>query len=395
MLQRFFMRKFILGVIMSLALLPETGLAYQRVLLPKAEVKKMEVTFNSETINAYYLMFDSRIKEEKEADTANGELGGSVIVFFQGHGQRPDDGYNFTELLGIQSKSGIVIVPVCDTPYGKDPLWRGDKGKMVVLTAMVRYLLNECGVSIDGYKPLTDMEIKINGKPVISNPDNIKAKLCTVGWSHGGILAREFAYNYPDAVTGLSTVCAAGYKKWGCTCHLLARFSWEGLHIGTLTFSKYAPEALGAGWGLTCGVTGDAARSIPDSISSCQPSKLGRSCRDINDCTKYLDDTNAAVPDVKNIVVIFGRSDTCMDPKDYGIKDLDNPSAGDVENFWKTYYPANVAGGSNLTFRILPGMHVGPATHSDLYAEAVLDGLDQIDKENASLFPVKKEKDKK
>ena len=389
------MRKFILGVVMSLALLPETGFAYQRVLPPESEVNKLEVTFNSETINAYYLMIDSRIKEEKEADKVRGELGGTAIVFFQGHGQRPKDGYNFTELLGIQSKSGIIIVPVCDTPYGKDPAWRGDKGKLVVLMAMVRYLLNECGVSVDGDKQLTDMEIKINGKPVISNPDNIKVKLCAVGWSHGGILAREFAHNYPDAVTGLSTICAAGYKKWCCTCQLLARFSWEGLHIGTLTFSKYASEALGAAWGLTCGVTGDAARSIPDSISSCQPSKLGRSCRDIQDCTRYLDDTNTAVPDVKNIVVIFGRSDTCMDPKDYGIKDLDNPSANDVEKFWKTYYPANVANGSKLTFKILPGMHVGPVTHSDSYAEAVLEGLDQIDKENASRVTAKEEKDKK
>ncbi len=389
------MRIFVLGVIMSLALLPETGLAYERVLPPKAEVKKMEVTFNSETINAYYLMIDYRIKEEKEADKARGELGGEAIVFFQGHGQRPKDGYNFTELLGVQSRSGIVVVPVCDTPYGKDPLWRGDRGKMVVLMAMVRYLFNESGVSIDGYKPLTDMEIKINGKPVAINPGNIKTKVCAVGWSHGGMLAREFACNYPDAVTGLSTVCSAGYKKWGCTCHLLARFSWEGLHIGTLTFSKYASDALGAGWGLTCGVTGDAARSVSDSISSCQPSKLGRSCRDMEDCAGYLDDTNAAVPGVKNIVVIFGRSDTCMDPKDYGIKDPDNPSAGDVEKFWKTYYPANVASGSKLTFKILPGMHVGPVTFSDQYAEAVLEGLDQIDRENASLFPVKNEKDKK
>jgi hypothetical protein len=389
------MRKFILGVIMLLALLPSTGFAYQRVLPLKAEVKKLEVTFNSETINAYYLMIDARIKEEKEEDKARGELGGSVIVFFQGHGQRPNDCYKFTELLGVQSRSGMVIVPVCDTPYGKDPLWRGDKGKMVVLMAMVRYLLNECGVTVDGYKPLTDMEIKINGKPVISNPENVKAKICSVGWSHGGMLAREVAHNYPEAVTGLAGICAAGYKKWGCTCHLLARFSWEGLHIGTLTFSKHASEALGAGWGLTCGVTGDAARSVPDSFSSCQFSKMGRSCRDIKDCARYIDDTNAAVPDIKKITVIFGRSDTCMDATEYGIKDLDNPSVQDVEKFWETYYPANVANDSKLTFMILPGMHVGPVTNSDIYAEAVLKGLDQIDEENAALFPAKETKDKK
>jgi hypothetical protein len=388
------MRKIILGVIMSLALLPETSFAYQRVLPPEADMNKLSVTFNDETINAYYLILDYRIKEEKEADKSRGELGGDAIVFFQGHGQRPKDCYNFTKFLGIQSKSGIVVVPVCDTPYGKDPAWRGDKGKMVVLMAMIRYLLNQCGVSIDGYNPLTDMEIKINGKPVISNPENIKAKLCSVGWSHGGALAREFSFNYPDAVTGLSTVCGAGYRKWCCTCHLLARFSWEGLHIGTLSFSKYASDALGAAWGITCGITGDVARSIPDSISSCQL-KLGRSCRDIKDCTIYLDDTVAAVPDAKRIIVIFGRSDTCMDPEDYGIRDLDNPSKDDIENFWKTYYPANLANGSKLTFKILPGMHVGPATHSDLYAEAVLEGLDQIDKENAALFSEKNEKDKK
>jgi hypothetical protein len=387
------MRKFILGVIMALALLPDTGFAYQRALPPKADVKKLEVTFNSETINAYFLMIDARTEEEKGANKTGGELGGSVIVFFQGHGQRPNDCYKFTELLGAQSKSGIVIVPVCDTPYGRDPEWRGDRGKMVVLMAMVRHLLNESGISIDGYRPITDMEIKINGKPVTSDAQNITAKICSVGWSHGGILAREIAHNYPGAVTGLAGICAAGYKKWCCTCHLMARFSWEGLHIGTLTFSRHASEALGAGWGLTCGVAGDAARSVPDSFSSCQFSKLGRSCRDIKDCTRYLDDTNAGVPDIKKITVIFGRSDTCMNARDYGIKDLDNPSVPDVENFWKKYYPANVAGGSKLTFMILPGMHVGPVTDSDVYAEAVLDGLDQIDRENASLFPANEAKD--
>jgi len=388
------MRKIILGVIMALALLPDTGFGYQRALPPKAEVKKLEVTFNSETINAYYLMIDARTKEEKEADKARGELGGAVIVFFQGHGQRPKDCYNFTALLGVQSKSGIVIVPVCDTPYGKDTTFRGDSGKMVILMDIIRYLLNENGISIDGYSPVTDMEIKINGKPVISNPDNIMTKICPVGWSHGGILAREFAHNYPGAATGMAAICSAGYKKWCCTCHLMARFAWEGLHIGTLTFSRHASEALGAGWGLACGVTGDAARSVPDSFSSCQPSKLGRSCRDIKDCTRYLDDTNAAITDIKKITVIFGRSDTCMDARDYGIKDLDNPSAQDVQKFWETYYPSNVANGSKLTFMILPGMHVGPATNSDVYAEAVLEGIDQIDRENAGLFPAPETKDK-
>jgi hypothetical protein len=372
---------------MSLILMAAQAYADELTVPPKPESRKLTVTFNGEKLNAYTMMFDSRSAQQKLKDKTLSKLGGDAIIFFQGHGQRPKDCYKFTEALGMQSLSGIVVIPVCDTPYGKDPAWRGDKGKMAVLMAVTRYLLNEQGISVDGYAPITDMEILVDGKPIIKKPDNIRTKLCSVGWSHGGILAREFAHYYPGAVEGLSTVCSAGYKKWSGTCHLMARFSWEGMRIGTLTFSRYAGDALGAGWGITCGITGDAARSVTDSISSCQASKLGRSCRNINDCTSYLDDTNAKVDTVKNIVVIFGRNDTCMDAKEYGIKNLDKPEVMEITGFWKTYYPSNVENGSGLSFWILPGTHIGPITNFDAYAEAVLVGLKQIDPEKGQSFP--------
>ena len=34
-------------------------------------------------------------------------------------------------LAGL-GRSGVVVVPVCDTPFGTDPAWRGDDGKTVV-----------------------------------------------------------------------------------------------------------------------------------------------------------------------------------------------------------------------------------------------------------------------
>jgi hypothetical protein len=64
------------------------------------------------------------------------------------------------------SRSGIVIVPVCDTPYGKDKDWRGDRGKDVVLMAIVRHVLQKEGIVIDGYKPLTDMTVAIEGEEI-------------------------------------------------------------------------------------------------------------------------------------------------------------------------------------------------------------------------------------
>ena len=350
----------------------------ERYLPSKGDMKKFKATFNGETIRCNYVVLDARSPEEKAADKAGGSLKGPVMVFFQGHDQRPKDCYEFTKLLALKSVSGICIVPTCDTPYGDDPAWRGDRGKMVILMETVRRLLDDCGVSVEGFSPITGMTSLINSQTFAPKPDNIPGKICSTGWSHGGILAREFASSYPGAVIGLATVCAGGYKKWKNPGELLARFSLEAINSGVQTLTGKSPSAIGSAWGLTCGLAGDLSRSVTDSLFSGKPSKLARAYKDISDCARFMDESVAPVGNLENITVIFARNDSCMAPSDYGIGDLDNPSDRDMESFWKRYYPSNVASGTILKFKILPGMHTAPATHSRLYAETVLSALGQI-----------------
>lgn len=349
----------------------------ERFIPPKPDMKKFKATFNGETITGNYVFLDARSPEEKAADKARGSLKGPAMVFFQGHDQRPKDCYEFTKVLALKSLSGICIVPTCDTPYGDDPAWRGDRGKMVILMEAIRRLLDECGVSVEGFSPITGMQSLINGNTLAPKPDNIPAKICSIGWSHGGILARELASNYPGAVIGLATVCAAGYKKWKNPGHLLARFTLEAINSGVQTLTGKSPSAIGSAWGLTCGLAGDLSRSMADGIISGKPTKLARTYKDISDCARMLDESNAPVGGLKNIAVIFARDDTCIAAGDYGIGNLDHPSDSDIESFWKRYYPSNTANKTTLAFRILPGMHTAPATHSRRYAETVLSALGQ------------------
>ena len=345
----------------------------ERVIPDRPGMKSLKVRFNGETIKAFYTVIDA-------ADEKSGWLAGDVVVFFQGHGQRPTDAYKFTSKLALKSKSGIVIVPVCDTPYGKDKNWRGDRGKDVILMEMVRYLLYDKDIHVDGYRPISDMPIHINGKDMRKEMpmEGIRAKILAVGWSHGGILARRFVHAYPDAALGLAQVCPAGYAKRG-TVKLLLSFGRGSIHISTLSFKGHARDVFKASCGITRGVVGDFLRSIPSAAIHLQPSKLCRPFRDIKDCTLYCDDTNLPVPGIDNLVVIFGDRDSCMDVrKQAGISDPHEPPEAEVERFWSRFYPSAVSNGATLTFKVLPGMHLAPVIHSDIYASTVLEGLNQL-----------------
>lgn len=372
------MRRDVVLVTVGVLLLPCSSHAAERQVKEMPETRCLKVTFNGETINAFYVIIDARTPKEKETAGKHGQPGGAVLVFFQGHGQHPADAYKFTAKLARMSRSGIVIVPVCDTPYGKDEDWRGDRGKDVVLMAIVRHVLQKEGIVIDGYKPLTDMTVAIEGEEITPQMSDVKAKLAAIGWSHGAILARRCAHYYPEAVVGLGHVCPAGYKQWAGSVHLAGRFAWEGLHIGTLLFRGNAGDTLSCGWGLTKGMVGDFCRSIPDGIGALQPLKFGRSCRDVRECTLYCDDSNLPLPGIGNIVVIFGLDDTCMYPRDYGIKNPENPTQEEGEVFWMKYYPGAIADGARRTFKVLPGTHIGPVSHREMYAREVLVGLDQM-----------------
>ena len=372
------MRNRMFLLVASLCLVPGSLWSAEGRLIPeKPKQQCLKVTFNGETISAYYLLIDARTSAEKEADKARGALNGSVLVFFQGHGQRPGDAYKFTSKLAIKSASGIVVVPVIDTPYGKDATWRGDRGKDVVLMAMVRHILATLGLSVDGYQPLTDLPVAVGGQDV-SIPENpIPVKLAAVGWSHGGILARRMAHAYPQSFLSLGQVCPAGYKHWACPGSLIGRFGWESLHISSLVFRGHALDAMGCGWGVTRGIAGDLGRSVPQAVMDLQPSKLGRSWRDVRDCCLYCDDANLPLPSIRNVVVIFGRDDFCMRHEEYGLIGPEVLSDVETSVFWRTYYPGAVASGARLSVRILPGMHIGPVTESEAYARTILNGMDE------------------
>ncbi|MBN1635902.1 MAG: hypothetical protein JW920_05280 [Deltaproteobacteria bacterium] len=361
----------ILGVVLVV-----TGLeASQRHVPEKVLTGKIAINFNCERLNGYYVFTDTRSEQELTADEIRGGLNGPAIVFFSGHGQRPADAHKFSSELALKSKSGIVIVPVCDTPYGSDPNWRGDRGKEVVLMAMIRYIFAQSGIRIEGYAPLCDISVKIQGLEISEGPGSISTQLVAVGWSHGAILARRFCYAYPDATLGLAQVCPAGFERWS-EAGLLLNFLGESLRISKLGFTGYTGDVLRSGWGLTKGIVGDFARSVPSALVHLQPGKCSRLCKDIQDCTLYCDDQNFPLSRLRNIVVVFARDDTCMDPAQSGVADLLQPAPAEVNAFWHKYFPGAFQAGTRCTLQFLPGTHAAPVTHNKQYAHTVLKGLD-------------------
>jgi len=159
-------------------------------------VETLSIGFNDEIIKGFCLLIDARSGEEKTADTLRGHPAGPVIVFFQGHAQRPDDAYEFTSRIALLSRSGMVIIPVCDTPYGAKSSFHGDKGKDVILMEMVRFVLAREGMNVRGFVPVTSMPVAVNGLNLAPENDDKGARIVSIGWSHGGILARRFAHAY-------------------------------------------------------------------------------------------------------------------------------------------------------------------------------------------------------
>jgi len=358
--------------------LPCSAQAGDRFIPERPEVRSIEVGFNGETLKAYYLLIDARTKAEKDSDRDIGVLKGPAIVFFNGHAQRPDDAYEFTSNLACMSRSGIVVVPVCDTPYGDDETCRGDSGKDIVLMAVVRHVFEAVGIRVEGCEPAYKMYPCMVKGSVVTDEKEIHAKLLSMGWSHGGILARRFAHAYPGTVVGLGQVCPSGYEKWG-TPGIMGRFTWECLRISARLLSGNVREALGTWPGFIKGMAGDFIRSVPLAVDGMNPSKLSRVIKDMSDCSEYYDGENLPVDRVPCITVIFGADDTCMSARrQLGIDDPQNLTEKEEEGFWKRFYPGSVARGAKLRFMILPGNHVAPAVKGELYARTVLEGLGQL-----------------
>jgi len=369
------MMKMIIPMLITACSLPVLCEATSRSVPVYPQVESFSVGFNDETIQGFCLLIDSRTPEEKAKDAIRGSPAGPVIVFFQGHAQRPDDAYKFTSKLALLSKSGMVVIPVCDTPYGSDPSRHGDSGKEVILMEMVHYVLAREGIAISGYSPISSMGVTIDGVRLVCDKDMPGTRLAAVGWSHGGILARRFAHAYPSTVNWLGQVCPAGYERWN-TWQLTGRFAKESL---SMLLNGHTAETLRSGWGFTKGFMGDFFRSIPAAVICFDAGKVGRVGKDIKDCTLYCDSSRFNAAHLNSIAVIFGRDDSCMNPyRQLGIKDHGAVEQGDLKRFKEMFFADVHEQTEPIILRILPGTHLAPVIHSDLYVRTLLEDLGQI-----------------
>lgn len=371
------MMKIVVPLLMTVCAFPSTGRAEQRCLPRMPAVETLCIGFNDETIKGYVLFIDSRTNPEKTTDVLRGHPAGPVLVFFQGHAQRPDDAYEFTSRLALMCRSGIVVVPVCDTPYGSDPGLHGDKGKDVVLMEMVRFILARQGLSVEGFVPMAGMPATIQDTHPVLEKDAASTRLVSVGWSHGGVLARRFAHAYPASVCSLGQVCPAGYEHW-TPWGLTGRFASESLRIFAKMGNGHAAEALRSAWGFTRGFTGDFFRSVPGALVDLHPGRAGRIFKDIHDCCTYCDSASFRASHLDRIVVLFGAEDSCMDPvRQLGISDATRVTPEDLLRFRQNFF-ADVAEPGRLSLKILPGTHLAPVSHAGLYAGTLLADLGEL-----------------
>ena len=339
-------------------------------------VKTFRVSFNGETIRAYCLVIDARDGARRAGDRRGGSLEGPAAVFFQGHAQRPGDAREFTSALAGLGRSGVVVVPVCDTPFGTDPAWRGDDGKTVVLREVARAALAPHGIRVEGWQAFPAPPVFLDGKPVEDGACDIKAGLAAIGWSHGGILARRFAHAYPGCVSALGQVCPAGYERV-TPGRLTGRFILEALRISRLAAGSHSAQALRSTLGFVRGLTGDVARSFASAAASRFPARALRAFRDVRDCSLYCDSGNFGLEGLARIAVAFGEDDTCMSARRIaGAGRQEDVTSRVLEDFRQRYFSDAPRG--RLGLHILPGTHLGPVTHSGIYARAVLGSLGEL-----------------
>lgn len=345
----------------------------------KPNVQNVDIEFNGEYLKGYLFIIDARTDEEKLKNFNERNANGSVFIFFQGHAQRADDAYKFTKELALKSKSGITIVPLCDTPYGKNKDLRGDNGKEIILFYLIKYALKSLNMNVD--EEIQCKDIKIDGKSFVDLTNSIKVKLTAIGWSHGGLLARRMASSY-TSFENLIQICPAGFTQWpdnSCqaSCCVLSSFNWESLRIGfSETFKGHFCDVMGAGWGITKGLTGDTVRSCNSCIyGNFNILKIFRPYKDIADVTLYADDNNFPVVNKKHILVIFGEDDSLFD--DEKLLKYDKNSEIIKEQFFSKYYEKSVISNTKLDVRILPGKHIGPITHYDIYVDSIVTFLDE------------------
>jgi len=373
---------FIYTLLLFLTTLLQSIVAQERIIPQKPQIRSLTIDFNKEPLAGYYILIDTRTEQEKKEALGKKSLAGPVIVFFHGHAQRPDNGFKLTSDLALKSKSGIVIVPMCDTPYGEDNHYRGDNGKDIILMEMTRFILQYLNLEVKNYHPISNKSCLINGINPANFKGSIPVNLLSLGYSHGAIIARRIASIYSNSVISLAQMAPAGYEDWGPSCLapscLTANFTGESMCISTEFFRGHAYDTFDLTWGITKGLVGDTFRSC----SSCLGGnftlfKLFRGWKDIKDCTLLMNDKNFPVPNAKHVVVIFARDDLAFEYDNIGFNNPESPQQKNLENFWSTYYPSAVINKAKLTLKILPGQHSGPINYHNQYIKAILEGTEQ------------------
>ena len=362
----------------------------EREIIKRQKTESVKIRFNGETIKGFYLLLDFRTDEEKQKAVEKGSPGGDIIIFLHGHGQRPGDGYKLTSNLALKSKSGIVIIPVCDTPFGSDKKWRGDRGKEVILMEMARYALREIDIEIKNFIPLTDKKIRITpssrrAEPLPEASGRVKAGVSLMGWSHGGLLTRRLAHSYPDAVNSIVQMAPAGYREWGrnactrSTC-ILTRFSIEGTRIGFGIFRGEGGTIFRSSTGIVRGVGGDTLRSCSSCIvGNFHPLKPFRALKDMNESAEYATDKKFPLPRISYVTVIFSGNDSLfrVDHID-GVENRREPTLEEKEIFFEEFYASAVKGGAVFNLEVLPGNHIGPAVHGKKYSYTALKTINEL-----------------
>lgn len=361
----------------------------QRDIPDRPDIQSVNIRFNGENIRGFYLLLDFRTEAEQQRDLEEGETAGDVIIFLHGHAQRPGDAYSLTSKLAHRSKSGIVIIPVCDTPYGKDKKWRGDRGKEVVLMEISRFALKGLNIGIKGYRPITKKNVEITPRradePCGDEPVYVFSKAAFMGWSHGALLSRRLAHSYPDAANSLVQMAPAGYAEWGrnsCTrtACLSGSFFIEGLRIGKGIFRGEAGNIFDSSTGIIRGVTGDTMRSCSSCLwGNFHPLKPFRAKRDIAETATYATNDNFPLENIDYITVIFAEKDGLFRADRLGgIEDRKEPTMEEEEAFFEKYYTSSIRPETYLNLKVLPGTHIGPSVYSDEYSRTALESINQI-----------------
>jgi hypothetical protein len=375
--------KIILIVFIMFIFLPNLLHANQREIHQKPDVLKWKIQFNQEKLSSYSVLYDVRTPEEKRQHLAQGRVNGNVILLIHGQQQRPQIAYEFVSKLALNSKSGIVVVPVVDTPFGKESDWRGDAGKIVILMEMTRRLLAPDGIRLEGYQKITEQPVIIDNQEAREcNIDRylpISSQLTIMGWSHGGLLARRIASAYPNTIIGLAQITPAGYINWGITrvdktsC-LLSYFFVECGNIAKGLFTGDFFKVIEATWGLSSGTIGDALRSSSTCLTShFHILKPFRPIRDMRDCTVLANHSVAPVSHLRHIVVMFGASDFVFHPTNACLpRDSSDITDKHRNTFWKTYFTNTDPNYTRRIVTILPGNHIGPMAYPDIYMRTAL-----------------------